>query len=118
MDMGADRDVLAEQVEGLRAVDNPSSWRASGGEPDEHDAGVGAPDVVAKVVADTAAGAHPGPSDDDGTADDLVDGHRFGCVAHEMQAGHLERIFSPVKECGEFGAEAFRMAFEDLVGGN
>ena len=85
-------EALAEQVHVPGAIDDLSRQRALGRVPDEDDARLGPPEVVAEVVAHAAAGAHPGTGHDDGAAGDAVDRHGIGVFAGEAKTGQVKGI--------------------------
>ena len=63
--LGGDGDLLAEDADLLRAVDDLAAEGADGLVADELHAGPLVPEVVPEMVEDPATGAHPTPADDD-----------------------------------------------------
>ncbi len=118
VDGRAHGDFLPEQAHRARAVDDLPRQGADGGEAHEHDAGLRAPEIVLEVVAHPSPRAHAGARHDDRAAGDAVERHRLRGIAHDMQPRHAERVLSLGEQRGELRAVAFRMAAENLGGGD
>src|SRR5664279_1105640 len=86
IDASPDRNILAENVHLLLAVDNTARESPNGRVADKHDARILATKIVLEVVAHAAAGAHARAGHDDGPAMDAVYRNRFGCLPREMQS--------------------------------
>ena len=86
VDAGPNRNILAENVHLLGAVDNLACKRPDGGVADEHDARILATKIVLEVVAHAAARAHARAGHDDGPAMDAVYRNGFGGLPREMQS--------------------------------
>src|SRR5674476_1007063 len=91
---GPNRNILAKNVHLLGAVDNTASESPNGCVADEHDARIRATEIVLKVVAHAAAGAHARAGHDDGPAMDAVYRNRFGCLPREMQSWESKWVVS------------------------
>src|ERR1035437_10303155 len=86
VDASPNRNILAENVHLLLAVDNPPRESPNGCVAVEHDARIRATEIVLEVVAHAAAGAHARAGHDDGPATDVVYRNGFGCLPREMQS--------------------------------
>src|SRR5579883_2035285 len=80
MNMRTNRNVLIEQLNARRAVDNLTGGRADAGEADEYDRRLRSRQIVAQVMTHAAASAHPGASHNNRAAADLVDRNRVGAL--------------------------------------
>ena len=86
VDASPNRNILAENVHLLGAVDNSARESPNGCVADEHDARILATEIVLEVVAHAAAGAHARAGHDDGPAMDAVYRNGFGGLPREMQS--------------------------------
>src|SRR5258708_37463503 len=98
VDASPNRNILAEDVHLLDAVNNLASKRPDGGVADEHDARILATEIVLEVVAHAAAGAHSRAGHDDGSAGDTVYRNGFGSLPREMQSRQSKRVVSVLKQ--------------------
>ena len=80
-DLRPDRDLLAEELHALHAVEQSAPERAGRLEADEHHRAVRAPEVVLEVVADAPRIAHTGGGNDD-----------LGCFVEVEHSGFLGRL--------------------------
>src|SRR5580704_13195421 len=116
VDASPNRNVFAEDIHVLGAVDNLACKSPNGCVADEHDARILPTEIVLEVVAHAATGAHARAGHDDGSATDAVYRNRFGGLPREMQSWQSKRIVSLLKQLRGRRLKAFRMAPEDLRG--
>ena len=86
LDASPNRNILAENVHLLGAVDNLARKSPDGCVADKHNARILATEIVLEVVAHAAAGAHARAGHDDGPARDAVYRNGFGGLLREMQS--------------------------------
>ncbi|AOU98635.1 hypothetical protein BI364_12300 [Acidihalobacter yilgarnensis] len=118
MDACAYRDIFAKQVQAVRPVDDSSGGHASRRITHEDYAAVGAPEMVAQVVAYPAAGTHAGFRHDHAAAVYLVQGHRLWGFAGKAQIGRGEEVLAAGEQRQGIGIVAFWVAPEDFGGGD
>ena len=86
VDASPNRNILAENVHLLVAVDNMARESPNGCVANEHDARILATEIVLEVVTHATAGAHARAGHDDGPAMDAVYRNGFGGLPREMQS--------------------------------
>ncbi len=91
VDFCVDLDFLLQHSDHFRTLDNLAGQRTLGRITDKNHRSFPAPEVVAEVVADPAAGAHAGTGNDD-RAPNMLQGHGLGGVADDFQPGQLKGI--------------------------
>src|SRR5439155_4296603 len=97
-DLGADRDRLAEDVDGLRAIAQPPAERALGLEADEQDRVPDVAEAVAQMVQDAPALAHARGGDEDARGGEVVERPRLLGAPDVAQPLESERLALPLLE--------------------
>ncbi len=91
-DLGAHRDVAAQQLDLPGAVEEPPAAGLLGLEADQHDRGPVVGQVAPEVVQDPAAGGHPRRGHDDRRGGELVELLGLLDLVHRVHGGESERV--------------------------
>jgi hypothetical protein len=115
MDAGPNRNVVSENADGPRAIDDLPRQRSRCRVADEDHGRILFPKIVAKMMQDAAAGAHPRTGHDHGASHHRIDGHRIGALSHHFQTGEMEGILRSLEKSREMRVVRFGMTLKISV---